>query len=129
MKMNVFCSLVGRFGTTRYIYELMELATRYRDRVIGAVRIEFQESEEENHFVYSYGLVIKPVTEGIPYWVPYCSRNTTNFSGEGGSGHRKIEEHLEKLGIFVYPLTVKTAPEDENDEPFLTRAAEALLKQ
>ncbi|MCS5696950.1 hypothetical protein [Desulfofundulus thermocisternus] len=123
--MKVFCSQVGNNGVTFYIYELAELASRYRDRIHSAIRVEYPKSHEQNHYYYTYGLVVKPVADGLPYWIPYCARNTTNFSGEGGRGHLRIEEQLKNLGIHLHSTT---AAINENDEDALIKGWEELIK-
>lgn len=127
--MNVFYTRVGRAGITRFINDLIELVTRYKDRIAGVVRVEYRQPEEKENYVYTYALVVKPIKEGFPYWIPYCSKNTTNFSGEGGSGHRKIEEHLKKLNIPIQIVTVADdASEDiENEERIISKEVEALV--
>lgn len=64
---------------------------------------------------FTYALVIE--LDGAR-WVPYCSRSTTDFSGEGGAGHRRVEAALRRLGI---PVTSVPCPVEGDEAALLEK--------
>lgn len=105
--MNVSVCPIGDAGITQHIYELIAVAEAYKDLVRCAIRIAYPGPSGTD---YTYGLVI--ALPSGSYWIPYCSRNTTDYSGEGGRGHRAMEAALERLGIPVREVTAQAGADE-----------------
>lgn len=126
--MSIWVTQVGVSGVTMHIRELCELARSYRDCLHDVLRVEYPRPSGR---IFSYALIIRPPgIEGA--WVPCCLRNTTDFSGEGSSGHREMEACLEDLGIQPKRLEGPDLPEesmqaDFEEKEWVAKAVESMI--
>lgn len=110
---SIYCSRVGAPGVTRFALDLISLAEMLKDRIVGAIRIDYRNAYGRK---FTYALVVRPAGEKCGYfWVPYTSRSTTDYSGEGGSGHRRFEAALKELSIPLKSVALGTEDCDEED--------------
>lgn len=123
--MRIWLAQIGGGGTTHHIDELIALAHAYQDNLREAIRISYEVGPNEHQFTYA--LVINLPIDRTVVWVPYCSQNTTDYSGEGGAGRQRIEEALTALAVPVRDLRgtwVADNPEetDRQERELLERA-------